>query len=135
MLSSNSERWPAIIITTVTSFGAVCGLTHGQAPGGYGAYFQQKAITAPSGGSAPSSGRYLYDKYFYHRPTVSPYLNVFRPDTPTSTSYHAYVRPEIQRRASASNNATSSVWNKPLHAARPTPSAYHNHWYGGWNKR
>ena len=43
---------------------------------------------------------YTIDKYFYHRPTLSPYLNLGRRTGPnTLNNYYKYVRPEVQRRS------------------------------------
>lgn len=41
---------------------------------------------------------YLYDKYFYRSPSVSPYLNLDRAGSDSADAYHLYVRPELQRR-------------------------------------
>jgi hypothetical protein len=133
--------------------------TAAQAPMGYGQYFQQHATNYGSG--PPSTTRYLYDKYFYQRPTVSPYMNVFRPDTARGTSYQTFVRPELERR-DASAAASSAylqqrklqgrigdtrypgagfvggtprdAYLKPSQPIRSGSTGYYNHWYGGWNK-
>lgn len=50
-----------------------------------------------------SARDYTIEKHFYHRPTVSPYLNLTR--RPSSTglgNYQTYVRPELNRRSAAS---------------------------------
>ena len=117
-------------------------------PGSYDQYYQTK-IPSYSGTSIPTSSRYLYDKYFYHRPTVSPYLNLGRPGSEFGTSYQAYVRPELERREAAATAQRAYVqqrklegragetrsYMKPNMPSQTTPSAYHNHWYGGWANR
>jgi hypothetical protein len=142
---------------------AVCGSFElsdalGQIPSNYGSYYTQNSGTR----GAVSSNRYLYDKYFYHNTAVSPYLNLGRSGGDFATSYQTYVRPEMERReaASASQRAyvqqrklqgnvghtaypgagfiggtASDARLKPAMPAKPTPSAYHNHWYGGWANR
>lgn len=157
-------KWCRTAIAFV-AVASVSGSACAQAPGGYGEYFQKKAVSAPYGGVA-SSSRYLYDKYFYHRPTVSPYMNVFRPDPEVGTSYQAYVRPEMQRREASATASRAYVqqrklvgnvgetrypgagyvggtardaWMKPapttFSAPRVPTTGYYNHYYGGWNKR
>ena len=114
MCNPDIHRWLAVIgIFVGSAFALVCGSAWAQAPGGYGQYFQKKAISAPYGGVG-SNSRYLYDKYFYHRPTVSPYINVFRPDTEVGTSYHAYVRPELQRREASAAATRGYVQQRKL---------------------
>ena len=119
----------------------------GQTPN-YGAYFSQSAGMR----GVESSNRYLYDKYFYQRPTVSPYINLARPGNDVATSYQTLVRPELQRREAAATaqmnyvqqrklqgNVGHTVYPgagyKPAPAVKTTPSSYHNHWYGGWANR
>lgn len=73
----------------------------------------------------PSSARdYTIDQHFYHRPTVSPYLNLAR--RPASTglgNYQQYVRPELDRRATA-----NAVPRSNPGAAKFSP--YYNKMYG-----
>lgn len=141
---------------------AASGDTTAQVPNSYGIYSQQTATSLGGRYGPPSSSRYLYDKYFYHRPTVSPYMNVFRPDTDAGTSYQAFVRPELERREAASQSQSAYIQQRKLEGrvgetrypstaygggagynprqpsapqTKPTSSAYHNHWYGGWNNR
>lgn len=45
--------------------------------------------------------RYLFNRHFYHRPSVHPALNLDRPDPFGSTAFHAHVRPEQERRERA----------------------------------
>lgn len=45
-----------------------------------------------------SVDRYLFDRHFYQRPAVHPALNIDRRDPSGTTSYHAFVRPERERR-------------------------------------
>jgi hypothetical protein len=125
---------------------------------GYGQYYGQNFKKYGGQLGTQSTDRYLYDKYFYHRPSVSPYLNLDRPDTMSGTSYQAYVRPEQQRREATMaaqrdyiaerkregrvgdtrypgaiyGQSGGKIWRTP----QPTsaPSAYYNHWYGNWAK-
>jgi hypothetical protein len=133
-----------------------------QMPSSYGSYYtEQLKISGPSLG-AQSSSRYLYDKYFYHNTAVSPYLNLGRPGTDAATSYQAFVRPEQERRQAAAVAGANYVQQrklegrvgdtrfpgagfmggtagnailKPVPSVKTTPSAYYNHWYGGWANR
>ena len=136
----------------------VCGLP-AYAQQGYGSYYGQNV--AKSGGQlgAQSVDRYLYDKNFYHRSSVSPYVNLDRLDPMSGTSYQAYVKPEQQRRErtmqaqnayidarkregrvgdtrypGATYGGGGTAIMKPMQKQSSTPSAYYNHWYGGWKK-
>ena len=64
---------------------------------GYGSYYGQK-VTTPAGALPASPGNYLYDKYFYNKPTLSPYVNLGRGDSDSGTAYQTYVRPQQQAR-------------------------------------
>lgn len=128
----------------------------------YSDYYNKALIQTGGGLGTNSANRYLYDKYFYHSAPVSPYINIDRPDPFGSTSYQAYVKPELQRRQAALNRQSAylqqrklqgnigdtrypgagfvggtaaNAWLKPVPAVKTTPSAYYNHWYGGWSKR
>jgi hypothetical protein len=133
-----------------------------QYPGGYGAYYSQN-VTSPGGmRGVESSSRYLYDKYFYQRSSVSPYLNLGRSGGDIATSYQTYVRPELQRREANAASSRAYVQQrklegrvgetrlpgagfiggtindarlKPVPQVTSRPSSYYNHWYGGWNNR
>lgn len=132
-----------------------------QLPNTYGQYYQSK-IPSYSGPGIATSNKYLYDKYFYQRPTVSPYINVGRLDTDFGTSYQAYVRPELERREASAAAQRAYVQQrklegrvgetrypgagfvganpgqslmKPSLPASTTPSSYYNHWYGNWAGR
>jgi hypothetical protein len=48
--------------------------------------------------------RYLFNRHFYHRPSVHPALNLDRPDPFSGTAHHAFVRPEQQRREQAARD-------------------------------
>jgi hypothetical protein len=48
--------------------------------------------------------RYLFDRHFYHRPSVHPALNLDRPDPFGTTAHHAFVRPEQERREQAARD-------------------------------
>lgn len=68
-----------------------------QKPQSYANYYNQQLhdyLRPPVSG-----GQYIIDQYFYHRPTLSPYLNLTRRVGAESlNTYDRYVRPEIQRR-------------------------------------
>jgi hypothetical protein len=127
----------------------------------YSDYYQTNRTATPT--ASLSVNRYLYDKYFYHRPTVSPYLSAeVLGGTQFGTAYTTTVLPEIQRReaslrsqaqyvqqrklqgnvghtafpgAGFSGATIGDAYLKPVQPGRTTPSHYHNHWYGGWNNR
>jgi len=129
----------------------------------YGQYYQKQFKKTGGGGlGLGSSNRYLYDKYFYHRPTVSPYLSAVRGGDLSGTAYYASVKPELERREAAARNQAAYVqqrklegkvgdtrmpgtafygasadnaYLKPIPQRTTTPSAYYNHWYGGWANR
>jgi hypothetical protein len=126
---------------------------------GYGALYQPpraKPMTAKLQ-HAPSQARYmnptrdLYNKYFYSRPSVSPYLNLGRPTVGGTTAYHTFVRPEQQRREQAARQQSAYIaarkretgfqpMNSPLLAPTPRPqkpagNAYYNQWYGSHGYR
>jgi hypothetical protein len=136
--------------------GSAC--AYAQFPNGYGSYYTQNAGLR----GAQSSNKYLYDKYFYHRPTVSPYMSLSRPGSDPATNYFTYVRPELQRREAAQQASMAYVQQrklegrvgetrypgaafiggtmndailKPVPSVKATPSSYYNHWYGGWANR
>jgi len=128
----------------------------------YGQYYQQEFKKSGGGLGTGNSNRYLYDKYFYHRPTVSPYLSAVRGGDMSGTAYYASVRPELQRREANAKaqsayiqqrklqgnigdtrfpgsvglgGAIDTSYLKPIPQQKSTPSAYYNHWYGGWADR
>ncbi len=126
---------------------------------GYGGYYGQQVRTTHGQLGTQSSTRYLYDKYFYQRSTVSPYVNLDRFDTMDGTAYQSYVRPEQQRREAtrqaqaqyldyrkkegrvgetrfpgATYGGGGTAIMKPASKPVATPGAYHNHWYGSWAK-
>jgi hypothetical protein len=156
--SANAVRFGAMLI----AFAACAADARAQAPGSYSDYYGKQLTSFRGTVGAPTPNRYLYDKYFYHRPSVSPYLNVGRLDTMSGTSYQAYIRPELQRReaTAAANRAyvqqrklegrvgetrypgagfvggtINDAILKPVQPVRTTPSSYYNHWYGGWANR
>ena len=71
----------------------------------------------------PETAReYTINKHFYHRPTISPYLNLTR-RTPTygRGNYQQFVVPEVERRAAA----------QPARKAPPKSfSPYYSQFYG-----
>jgi hypothetical protein len=127
---------------------------------GYGNYYGQKFRESHGQLGTQTPQRYLYDKYFYHSPAVSPYANIGRLDTASGTAYQAYVRPEQERRQAtmvaqaryidarkkegkvgetrfpgATFGQPGTAIMKPVPSRPSTPSAYYNHWYGGWKDR
>ena len=93
-----------------------------------------------------SPRRYTYDKYFYNRPSVSPYTNLVRANALGGTSYQSYVVPERRRRLQSAISQVPAgkraTWQTQIQGiqkslgatSRPRPSTpghYHNHWYGG----
>jgi hypothetical protein len=128
----------------------------------YGQYYQQQFKQTGGGLGTNSSNKYLYDKYFYQRPTVSPWVNLDRGGDMYGTGYQAYVAPEIRRRDAAARTQSAYIqqrklegnigdtrfpgsvgyggrvdasYLKPVPPQITTPSAYYNHWYGGWADR
>jgi len=129
----------------------------------YSQYYQQQFKQTGGGGlGLGNSNRYLYDKYFYHNPAVSPYLSAVRGGDMSGTAYYASVRPELERREASAKaqsayiqqrklqgnigdtrfpgsvglgGAVDASYLKPIPAQKTTPSAYYNHWYGGWADR
>ncbi len=73
-----------------------------------------------------SATQYTIDKHFYHRPTLSPYLNLTRGSGAYTSNYHSYVRPELQRRANATTTPTTG---KPIQTTPTSP--YFNKYYNG----
>jgi hypothetical protein len=156
MNSAQVRRAVAVLLAACGVLGA--SRAGAQIPDGYGAYYSKNVGMR----GAESSSRYLYDKYFYQRPTVSPYLNLGRPGTDFATSYQTFVRPELERREAAATASRAYVQQrklegrvgetrlpgagfiggtpsaailKPSPAVKTTPSGYYNHWYGGWANR
>jgi len=128
---------------------------------GYGSYYGQNVVKSGGQLGTQSVARYLYDKDFYRRPSVSPYINLDRMDTMSGTSYQAYVRPEQQRRertmeaqnayidarkragnvgdtrypgATYGGGGTAIMKPPPKRPSPASSSAYYNHWYGSWAK-
>ena len=66
----------------------------------------------------PTSARaYTLEKHFYHRPTLSPYLNPGRrPSTVGPVNSYQYVLPEIERRSQPQKpsqlKGTNSYYNR-----------------------
>jgi len=116
-------------------------------PKSYSDYYRQQVRmkmtpVGPRGG-ATNPAKFTVDKYFYHRPTISPYLNLARPNSSPTSNYYSYVLPEQKRRQAAkqrelakpkfptrgrSNPSGTSSYNRPKSGG--TSSYYHN-WYGG----
>lgn len=112
-------------------------------------------------GMNAGTNAYLYDKYFYKSPAISPYINLGRLGSDSADSYHLYVRPELERRDASrrahgqyiqqrklqgnvgytsnpgafANGGLGTGYRVPTPNVKRTAPAYHNHWYGGWNNR
>jgi hypothetical protein len=124
---------------------------------GYSDFYNQNRKVV---GQNVGTNAHLYNKYFYHSPGVSPYMNLGRHGSDAAESYQLYVRPELERREASrvaqgkyvqqrklqgnvghtqypgalTNGGAANAYRVPTSNAARTP-AYHNHWYGGWNKR
>jgi len=149
------SRFATMLFCAAVSISALAPRAVGQQ--GYGSYYGQQ-VRQTTGGLPPSPNKFLYDKYFYNRPTVSPYINLDMGDTDSGTAYQSYVRPQQQMRQQQRYNQAmyidarkkegrvgdtrlpgamggGNVILKPAQK-RPqsTTGAYQNHWYGSWNK-
>jgi hypothetical protein len=98
-----------------------------QAPKSYSDYYAEQL----SRSHRPTANVYNYtiDRYFYHRPTLSPYLNLTRRTSPDNlNNYYRYVLPEVQRRAAAgSPPPRTTVATTPIPAPGPMPSPSTGH--------
>jgi hypothetical protein len=123
----------------------------------YGSYYQPnrtKPFEAKLGSTQRQPSylnptRDLYNKYYYSRPSVSPYLNLDRPFSGGATAYQTYVRPEQQRREKLAQKQSAYIAQRKQQpgytgisygvtgtsglgaTARPKPNAYYNQWYSG----
>lgn len=79
------------------------------AQGGIASYYMLDVNRQRGGLGSNSVDRYLYDTHFFHRPTVSPLMSLDRFDPIGSTNYHAFVRPERERRELAQQNQRAYV--------------------------
>lgn len=155
-LTSNAARGLALLVGVAFAMASQTA----QSQQGYGSYYGQTVKQSHGQLGAQSSSRYLYDQYFYKRSTVSPYVNLDRADLSGVDSYHAYVKPEQERRQrtmaaqsayidarkregrvgdtrfpGATYGGGGTAIMKPVPQRKSTPSAYYNHWYGGWQNR
>ncbi len=84
--------------------------------------------------------QYTIDKYFYHRPTLSPYLNLTRNTGRNSlNNYYRYVIPEVDRRNQAAHvplltgpsmNAPPMPTTPPANPGHlPVANPYFNQYY------
>lgn len=106
----------------------------------YGSYYEQTKARMSPQQTLVNPTRFLYDKYFYNRSTVSPYMNLGRRDPLGSTSYYAYIRPEQDRRAQATQPQrpqrvapampANPYYMNPTPQSRTRPTAYYQNWYG-----
>lgn len=70
----------------------------GYAPRSYADYHHQQV---GSYRTLVNPRRYTVDRYFYHSRSLSPYLNLARRTGPSVNKYYHYVKPELDRRATA----------------------------------
>jgi len=159
MINDFDQLRPTLAVcATACWLAALAGDAHAQQ--GYGSYYGQQVQKSHGQLGTQSVDRYLYDQYFYKRPSVSPYINLDRVDPLGGTSYQAYVRPEQERRArtmqaqsayidarkreghvgdtrfpGATYGGGGTAIMKPVPQQKSTPGAYYNHRYGGWANR
>lgn len=57
---------------------------------------------------------FLFNKYFYRNPAVSPYVNLSRRGTPVGDAYTSFVRPEMQRREQAAQSQRTYIQQRKL---------------------
>lgn len=85
-------------------------------------YYKSAYQQTRSPSSAAYVGTYLRDTYYLHRDTVSPYLNLTRPqNSGTMPNYQTYVRPEVQRRQSQSYSGPPPTVGQNLPAPYASP--------------
>lgn len=127
----------------------------------YGSYYQPPASKPFASAAGQSQGqpnylnptRDLYNKYYYQRPSISPYLNLDRPLSGASTSYQTWVRPEQQRREREAQQQAARIATRKQQpgysgmtygapgtlgagSASPSrPNAYYGQWYGNNPRR
>jgi len=93
---------------------------------------QRQATIYGVRGGATNPRKYIVDKYYYHNPAISPYLNLARPRSSPTSNYFSYTVPEQQRRQAAAVKAEQARRNSASRASRPTStSSYYNQFYGG----
>ncbi len=96
----------------------------------------EASAQSPQGIQRPYAGRYQPS-----RPTVSPYLNLFRRDSGPLPNYHLYVRPILQQQSiNAQTGAAVQQIESTIRQTQTTPSGptgigsgYRNfsHYYSG----
>jgi hypothetical protein len=124
-------------------------------PQNYGTYYNRHAVQ----GTRTNVDAYLYDKYFYRQPAVSPYVNLSRRGGISGNAYSTYVLPELQRRQQSEASMRSYVQQRkiagnvgrtnysnavartsslaplpspaPIPPSAPAGNPYFNQWYGG----
>ena len=88
-------RTTATIASLLSSGGTLCAqMTPAQA---YDRQYNRTSYSRPY--AYDDLGRATIDTQFYHRPSVSPYLNLFRrTEGGAASNYYTFVQPEQQRR-------------------------------------
>lgn len=62
----------------------------------------------------PGTNRYLYDKYFYHNPAISPYSSAIRGGSAYGPAWQTSVRPELERREAAERAQRNYIQQRKL---------------------
>lgn len=105
---SRGPRFLVLGVLTASIATAQMGLTPPGRPSSYSNYYdsQIRQFHRPPA----STSQYTIDKFFYHNPDVSPYLNLLRTGRTGASSamnnYYAFVLPEMQRREAAQQSFT-----------------------------
>ena len=158
LTSGRLSRWSFRIVLFCGSL-AFAGVAYTQSY--YGSNFQPSKVKpfASQAGAGHGQASYmhptrdLYNKYFYHNPSVSPYLNLDRPTIGGTTAYHTWVRPEQQRRERQAQQQSAYIASRKQQTGytgmsygatgkigrgappRAKPNAYYNQWYGSQRYR
>jgi len=97
-------------------------------PTSYSEYYAEQRRQYPA--ANPNVRNYTIDRYYYHSPTLSPYLNLGRRTNSNNlNNYHRFVRPEVDRRSAATPaprmTAPSTTMPNTMAYNMPAPSAGH----------
>ena len=112
-----------VIELTTAAYGQYKGQQVYQKRQSYSDYYKQQ--TQSLGVPNVNVRNYTIDTYFYHRPTLSPYLNLTRRTGPNNlNNYYRFVVPEVDRRSKMPNNLGLTT---PAPSSMLTPPASPNH--------
>lgn len=92
-----------------------------QKSGMYGDYYQR--TVGGRHARDPGTTRFLYDKYFYHNPSISPYVSAIRGGSQYGPAYYTSVQPELARRDAAQRSQYARSKQQAVHS-RPTSPYY-----------